>query len=310
MSSIRMDQAIEPARKRRRKDADTLATELLASRRLLSDADVLSVLSRWTFQKNKNRQNVIPDGSEFVYSDTLGLTKDRRGNIAVDAYTRDRPSVFTFLCEWLKQRKPTELVLDFPFTSISLNYNYAAKLHRDGNNAGPSLSRSLGAFTGGELSYWPNDDKRTPLDQLRTRDAVKIDTQTCYALFDGCRAHKVEPFSGGDRYSLVYFSLNAWERGPRVEMPPGTVYPTEENLRYFSELLAPPRGQGNGSILAALFGKQLKPQALFWPRANLVHLPSKLLLQVSEFADRNKKILVIANRMCSALYTDVERAHT
>ena len=98
-----MDQAVEPARKRRRKDADTLATELLASRRLLSDTDVLAVLSRWTFQKNKNRQNVIPDGSEFVYSDTLGLTKDRRGNIAVDPYTRDRPSVFTFLCEWLKQ---------------------------------------------------------------------------------------------------------------------------------------------------------------------------------------------------------------
>ena len=43
MSSIRMDQAIEPARKRRRKDADTLATELLASRRLLSDTDVLAV---------------------------------------------------------------------------------------------------------------------------------------------------------------------------------------------------------------------------------------------------------------------------
>ena len=104
LSTLIMDEAAEPARKRRRKDADTLATELLVSGKLLSDADVLSVLSRWTFQKNKNRQNVIPDGSEFVYSDTLGLTKDRRGTIAVEAYTRDRPSVFRFLCEWLKQR--------------------------------------------------------------------------------------------------------------------------------------------------------------------------------------------------------------
>ena len=190
LSTLIMDEAAEPARKRRRKDADTLATELLVSGKLLSDADVLSVLSRWTFQKNKNRQNVIPDGSEFVYSDTLGLTKDRRGNIAVDAYTRERPSVFTFLCEWLKQRKPTELVLDFPFTSISLNYNYAAKLHRDGNNAGPSLARSFGAFIGGELSYWSNDDKRTPLEQLRERDAVRIDTHMHYALFDGCRGHR------------------------------------------------------------------------------------------------------------------------
>ena len=41
-----MDDVAEPAHKRRRKDADTLATELLASGKLLSDADVLAVLSR------------------------------------------------------------------------------------------------------------------------------------------------------------------------------------------------------------------------------------------------------------------------
>ena len=137
-----MDDAAEPAHKRRRKDADTLATELLASGKLLSDADVLAVLSRWTFQKNKSRQNVLPDGVDFVYSDTLGLTRDRRGTIAVDAYTRERPSVFRFLSEWLKQRRPAELAMDFPFTSISLNYNYAARLHRDGNNASPSFTHS------------------------------------------------------------------------------------------------------------------------------------------------------------------------
>ena len=295
-----MDEAAEPARKRRRKDADTLATELLASGKLLSDADVLSVLSRWTFQKNKNRQNVIPDGSEFVYSDTLGLTKDRRGNIAVDAYTRERPSVFTFLCEWLKQRKPTELVLDFPFTSISLNYNYAAKLHRDGNNAGPSLARSFGAFIGGELSYWSNDDKRTPLEQLRERDAVRIDTHMHYALFDGCRGHRVEPFSAGDRYSLVFFSLNAWERGPKEQMPQGSVYPTVESLKYYSDLLAPARGQGNGSILA-LFGKQVKPQALFWPRASLIRLPSKSLLLLADYAG-GKKALSTVSVVFSKIY--------
>ena len=43
------------------------------------------------------------------------------------------------------------LAQDFPFTSISLNYNYAARLHRDGNNAGVSFTRSFGNFTGGEL---------------------------------------------------------------------------------------------------------------------------------------------------------------
>ena len=303
-----MDQCSEPPRKRRRKDADALATELLASKgRLLSDADVLAVLSRWTFQKNKNRQNVIPNGSEFVYSDTLGLTKDRRGTIAVDAYTRERPNLFRFLGAWIRQRRPTELVHDFPFTSISLNYNYAARLHRDGNNAGVSLTRSVGSFKGGELSYWPNDNKTSPLEQLREKDSVRIDTRANYALFDGCRGHRVEPFTG-ERYSLVFFSLNVWERGPKDQMPEGSAYPTEELLKFFSDLLAPARGQGNGSILAA-FGKQVKPQALFWPRANLVHLPSKLLLQVAECVDGETKTLSVLNRMFSALYKDVKRAH-
>ena len=302
-----MDDAAEPAHKRRRKDADTLATELLASGKLLSDADVLAVLSRWTFQKNKSRQNVLPDGVDFVYSDTLGLTRDRRGTIAVDAYTRERPSVFRFLCEWLKQRRPAELAMDFPFTSISLNYNYAARLHRDGNNAGPSFTRSLGNFTGGELSYWPNDDKRTALEHLRARDAVILDTHIHYSLFDGCRAHKVEPYFGGDRYSLVFFSLNAWERGPRDQMPEGSVFPTGESLKYFSDLLAPARGQGNGSILAA-FGKKVKPQAIFWPRVNLADLPSKLLLQVAECADGETKTLSVLNRLFSAVYKIVKRA--
>ena len=47
--------------------------------------------------KNKNRQNVFPEGVDFVHSDTLGLTRDRRGKTGLDAYTRERPNVFRFL---------------------------------------------------------------------------------------------------------------------------------------------------------------------------------------------------------------------
>jgi len=288
------DDDSEPACKRRRRDADALATELLNSGKNLSDADVLGVLSRWTFKPNKNRTNVLPEGVDNVYSDTLGLTRDRRGNIGLDAYTRERPTVFRFLCEWLRQRRPVELSHDFPFTSISLNYNYAARLHRDGNNAGVSLTRSFGDFKGGQLSYWPNDNKTTSLEQLRERDSVKIDTLANYALFDGCRGHRVEPFVG-ERYSLVFFSLNAWDRGPRDQMPRGSIYPTAEHLRYFSDLLAPARGQGNVSILAA-FGKSIKPQALFWPRANIIHLPRRLVLQVTEYVGGQKTLAVASRR--------------
>ena len=95
-------------------------------------SDLLSIRAEGQVRPKKNRQNVLPEGAAFVYSDTLGLTRDRRGNVAVDAYTRQRPNVFRFLAEWIRQRRPAELAIDFPFTSISLNYNYAARLHRDG----------------------------------------------------------------------------------------------------------------------------------------------------------------------------------
>ena len=93
------DAASEPACKRRRRDADAVATELLSAGRNLSDADVLAVLSRWTFMKNKNRQNVMPEGVDFVHSDNLGLTRDRRGKIGLGAYTRQRPNVLRILAK-------------------------------------------------------------------------------------------------------------------------------------------------------------------------------------------------------------------
>ena len=129
---------------------------------------------------------------------------------------------------------------------------------------------------------------------------MKIDTRSNYALFDGCRGHRVEQFSAGERYSLVFFSLNVWHKGPRDQMPEGTVYPTQDSLKYFSDLLSPARGQGNGSILA-LLGKQVKPQALFWPRANVIHLPRKLLLQVADDAGAMKALSVV-NKVFSATY--------
>ena len=129
------------ASKRRRRDAHALASKLLETGALRSDADVLAVQSRCAFRPNKNRQNVLPEPEDFVYSDTVGLLRDRRGRIAVDSYTREHPMVFRMLAEWAKQRRPSVLEQDFPFTSISMNYNYAARLHRDGNNAGVSLTR-------------------------------------------------------------------------------------------------------------------------------------------------------------------------
>ena len=281
--------------KRRRRDADAIAETLLSRGKLFSDADVLEVLSRWSFRPNGNRLNLFPVGAAFVHSDTFGLVRDRRGRIDVDRYTRDRPSLFRFLAEWIKQRRPIVFNMDFPFTSISVNFNYAARLHRDGNNAGVSLSRSFGDFTGGELTYWPNDDRRTPLELLRERDALVVDTRDNYTLFDGCRGHRVEPFTGGDRYSLVYFTISGWTKAPSDRLPTGAVCPTEESLKYFTELLAPPRGQGNSSILVA-FGKTAKAQLLYWQRANLAQVSISVLRNVATYAEAEKSLAGVCRR--------------
>ena len=68
--------------------ADSLALEYLHEKQPISDSHILAVLSQWKFRPNKARLNVIPAGSEFVYSDTLGLVCDRRGVVCVDAATR------------------------------------------------------------------------------------------------------------------------------------------------------------------------------------------------------------------------------
>jgi len=287
------------APKRSRRDADNQAADYLRSGHPLADMHVLGVLSLWRFRSNKTRLNVLPDGAEFVHSDTLGLVCDRRGKIVVDAATRMWPNIFRLLTAWLRQRTPSSLLMDFPCTSISVNHNYSARLHRDGNNAGVSLTRALGPdFVGGQLTYWPNDDGRTTLGELREKDANMVDTRTNYTLFDGRRAHRVEQFQGGERYSLVFFSVAGWAIGPRHELPDGVVYPNDESLRYFSNLIAPARGN-TGSILAA-FGKQPKVQILCWPRTSLQHLTCSCLWEIAAAASCQLALRAVSRRVASA----------
>ena len=219
--------------KRRRRAADNQAAEFLRVGQPISDTQVLAVLSLWRFRPNKARLNVIPDGQDFVSSDTIGLVCDRSGRVVVDSATRKYPNLFRLLAAWLKQRRPTFLAMDFPFTNIPVNHSYAAKLHRDAHNAGVSLTKSFGdTFVGGQLTYWPNDDGRILLADLQDKDSVTVDTRSHYTLFDGRRAHRVERFSGGDRYSTVFFSVTPWANGPRDDLPAGVVYPSDYSLQY------------------------------------------------------------------------------
>merc|ERR1711948_81551 len=76
------------------------------------------------------------------------------------------------------------------------------------------LIRAFGKFKGGKLRYWANDVKkpRPNLDTLSTKDATAFDLAKNTVVFDGNRAHEVDPFEG-QRYSVVFFTASGYGKG-------------------------------------------------------------------------------------------------
>jgi len=207
-------------------------------------------LNKWGYRKNVTRPNVTPEGSKFVFSDTLGLVSDRKGNIMPTKYTMAYPNVTKLVCDFLTENLPQKEIPEFSFTGININKNYAGKRHRDGNNVGPSIIKAVGKFTGGNLNYYPNDDRALELEDLPASDRVSINLQRDWALFDGRRAHEVDPFKG-DRISLVYFTC---PRNDRVDAKTkaamvkcGFPLPTPKSTQRNMDLMAAPSGYGKAT---------------------------------------------------------------
>ena len=112
------------ARSRRRANE---AARAALERGGIMDADVLDTLRQWRFPRNSTRRNVLPVGDSFVHSDNLGLVRSRDGRIVVTAATRKNPHVLQLLAAWLRERRPADFQRDFLFSSISMNYDYAAR---------------------------------------------------------------------------------------------------------------------------------------------------------------------------------------
>ncbi|CAK9021016.1 DNA-directed RNA polymerases I and III subunit RPAC1 [Durusdinium trenchii] len=200
----RHGRAVDEDPGRRRRIAERLAGQLLEKKQLL-DADLLLVLKAWATHENKIRKNVKRDG-QAVYSDTFGLVNKRTAKKAVlTSLSKRFPNMTRLLTKWLRQKTST-----FPFTSISLNINYRAKRHRDKNNSGPSAIAAVGPFQGGELLYWPRDDKSSKVETLQKKDAKVLNIKKKMHFFDGTCAHEVRPFRGGERFSLVYFTVSSF----------------------------------------------------------------------------------------------------
>ena len=122
----KLTQVVAPEKKRSRKDANLLAEGLLASGCSISGEHILRVLRLWQFTENVTRVNVMPRGVDFVFSETLGLVSARDGKVTASRLTKRYPAVFQILARWIRHAWP--LADRFPFTSISVNKNYAARM--------------------------------------------------------------------------------------------------------------------------------------------------------------------------------------
>jgi len=110
--------------------------------RQVSDHEMLTVLKVWAFTKNDRRKNVMPEGVEWVHSNSFGLQRRRDGTLSTTSNTLRYPYISRVFNAWLKDRRP-DGIHSFPCTTITINSGYAARKHRDGNNRGPSLIRAF-----------------------------------------------------------------------------------------------------------------------------------------------------------------------
>lgn len=177
------------------------------AKRKVSDSELTTVLTQWGFARNPNRVNVMREGQSWVWSDTLGLLRDRIGDIHLTQSSEKYPEFVGVINKWLMDRLPADMK-PFVWTSLNVNKNYAAYIHRDGNNFGPSMISAFGDFTGGELNYYPDDDgKGEPGKLLKgTHKKDSFDLGNGLALFNGNSAHSVNDFEG-NRFSIVFFTL-------------------------------------------------------------------------------------------------------
>jgi len=249
------------------------------SKRMVSDEDVARVLGNWGFARNVNRVNVMQSGVKWVWSDTMGLLRDRCGDIHCTQSTHGYPQVVEVLSRWLTDRLPNE-AQNFKWTSLNLNKNYAAKIHRDGNNFGPSMIAAFGDFQGGKLNYYPHDDGKIELKELESKGtdrACKLDLKSGLALFNGNSAHSVDDFEG-NRFSIVYFTLGCHSQMKKADRDKlqlmGVAVPTADEDPF--KLIRAPYGvkackKYQGVATPARQGRadRVLPAWRYWPKVSL-----------------------------------------
>src|SRR6056300_721462 len=163
---------------------------------------LLKSLREFKFRKSKRRPSLLQPGETHFEYVTLGLINNRKSTMRMYNLPKQDLSRKTKIPRYHRLYTEAKELMHtqdpgFEFTSIVINKNHMARLHKDKNNIGESYIIALGDYTGGELRVW-NTDKTAFADH---------DIKNKWLRFNGAEHfHETLPFEG-ERYSIVYYTV-------------------------------------------------------------------------------------------------------
>ena len=78
------------------------------------------------------------------------MSASRNQKFAVSTNSRSSNSIDKVIIKWLRAKYPKEMS-KHSFTSIQINSDFSAMVHRDRHNDGMSLNTVIGNYNGGNL---------------------------------------------------------------------------------------------------------------------------------------------------------------
>jgi len=263
------------------RECKAILADCKKKKRIVSDEDLTKVLGLWGFARNITRVNVMQKGQQFVWSDTMGLLRDRCGDIHCTKSTHIYPEFVEVMSKWLTDRLPGTEAAKFKWTSFNINKDYNGKIHRDGNNFGPSMISAFGEFTGGKLNYYVHDtcDMNVEVLEKKSKDkAAKVDLKGNLAMFNGNTAHSVDDFEG-NRFSIVFFTLGCHSKMKNEDRQKlesmSVAVPKPDESPY--TIICPPLGERSDKRYKAMSGKEKTnlPAYRLWSKVKLGKLKAK-----------------------------------
>ena len=158
-----------------------------------------------TESKKMNKSNCKESG-RMLYGSTWKryLTKDKDGNHIYRPADPNNPKLSLTkvkyqepILEYVFKEFANLYFPNFIYDSVQLTKNFEITRHVDSKNIGESVLVALGDYEGGETCI----EKENFIIE-------EVDARKKPLIFNGSKYyHWVKPFSGGDRYSLVFFNL-------------------------------------------------------------------------------------------------------